>query len=139
MYQLEEQTRNEFADKVAGLVQESQRDRARQETRELSDLFEGQELNVTGVLYRAAENDRFYEFAGKLRDYHRNCGDNVSAEGREVVRGQDVRMLKMLLNQVEIDNINPNFPKELHKMTRYPDAIREELFFFKCYEDLMTE
>src|SRR3989344_6663175 len=86
MYQLDETKRNEFASMVAELFPEIKRAKVKQEARELSDLFEGQDINVFGILHRASEKERFDEFKDKLRLYHESHSIGISPYHRQLVQ-----------------------------------------------------
>jgi hypothetical protein len=119
---------------VLRLLPEDQRTQARSEIESLVECFDGQEVNTLGVLYRATEKGKFHEFAGKLRDYYLREGKKVPLETRGLPIGQDVQILRHLISRA--GQTNPNFPPQLEALQRSPAAIKMELFFFDCYEEI---
>ena len=123
---------------VSGLVKlfpEEEKARVGEEARYLLSLYQGQEINTIGVLYGAAEKQRFDEFARKLKDYHEKTGKDVPIDDRALPIGVDVRVLERIVSPRGMKN--PNFPPQLQNLQKHPEAVRMEIFFWNCYQELI--
>jgi len=144
MLHIPREQRSEFLDSIVAMFPEEKREDVITTVNDLADLYEGQDANIMGILYRAAEKKRFDEYAEKLQQHHQEHGNKVSWEGRSFVRGQDNTILRMLLMKEEQiqrgtrpEKDREYHPKVLQTMMKYPAAIREELFFLDCYREIM--
>ena|SRR3989344_3812035 len=138
MYQLDETKRDEFAGQLAELFPEIERTQVKKEAREISDMFEGQDINVLGILYRASEKGRFSEFTEKLRSYYETHSKNISPYHRKLIEENrfSKRDLEYFLFRVSTKQINRNLPKKLLELMDKPKAMEEELFFHECSDSL---
>ncbi len=135
--------RKEMLDEMVLLVPIEKRQQALKVTNELADLYEGQDLNTIGVLWRAVQKGKFDEYAQKLREYYNSEGKNVAVEVRSLPAGMDPGILEMLLKKEEQIRSGDRDPKDrlyLPKIGQnimvHPESIRMELFFLKCYLDM---
>lgn len=112
---------------------------------ELADLYEGSDSNVIGVLWRAMERgtEEFDKYAKKLQNYYKSKVAKIPANARSLVSGQDIATLEMLLQREEqiargerVAKDRMFLPKYAQEMSKYPDAIRMELFFMDCYKEM---
>ena len=144
MYQLTQTQRKEVLEEMLKLVPNSDGERIRDTTNKIADLYEGQDVNALGVLYRAVEKNRFDEFASRLETYHEDYGKNVPVSARPLPAGQHLGLLRTLLMQEEqIKNgerpleDRKRYPHQIQMIVRCPEAIKMELFFADCYQDIM--
>jgi hypothetical protein len=134
MYQLDATKRQQAISQVLGLLPSKSRTEARRTMVSLVHLFEGQDVNVIGVLYRAAEKGRFDTYSERLRKYYALHGKEVPIEVRSLPFGQDVDILRSLISPNR--QRNPNYPPKLEELRRNKRAVKMELFFFDCYEEI---
>lgn len=134
---------SDIINKLTGMFPADKRSVVKNTVSEIVGLYEGQDVNAMGVLWRAVEKDRFDEYATKLKEYHASEGKNVPVVARSVVVGQNTVILETVLKREEeiAQGIRPAtdrqyLPKEIQKLANYLGAIRMELFFLKCYRDL---
>lgn len=135
--------RKEILDEMVLLVPSEKRQQVLKVTNELADLYEGQDANTIGVLWRAAQKGKFDEYAQKVREYYNTEGKNVAVELRPLPAGMNPGILEMLLTkeeQIRSGDRDPKdrlyLPKAGQKVMVHPEAIRMELFFLKCYQDM---
>ncbi len=135
--------RSGVLDELLELIPRGQRASARKTANKLADLYEGQDANVIGVLWRAAQRGKFDEYTRKLHDYYNTDGKNVPVNVRSLPAGQNPAILETLLKKEEQIAAGTRDPKDrsyhprvLQNIMRHPEAIRMELFFLKCYQDM---
>lgn len=140
MYQLNKKARNKTITTILATLPKNERGEKRAEVNEIVDLFEEQDANALGVLHRAAEKGRFEEYIGKLKDYYQREGKDVPVDERPIARFQPAGELSYWLKRNRNGKAdNPNLPNEVKNLIEHPESIKMELFFAKCYEEIMGD
>lgn len=144
MYQLTQTHRREVLDEMLKIVPDSDRKRIRDATNKIADLYEGQDANALGVLYRAAEKNRFGEYASRLESFYEKDGKHVPVSARALPVGQHLGFLSSLLMQEEQiergkrpKEDRKRWPRQIQNILQYPEAIKMELFFGECYKEII--
>ncbi|MBN2052079.1 hypothetical protein JW756_01115 [Candidatus Woesearchaeota archaeon] len=143
MYELNKEDRKQVVDDLALLIPNSKRCEARKIVNELADLFEGQDMNAVGLLYRSAEARRFDYYVKKLRVYYEQEGKNVPISIRSIARNQNIGVLKDIVekeNQI-MNGSRPKsdrkyWPKQVQILARYLGSVKMELFFADCLKEI---
>lgn len=145
-YVVQEQDRENIASELVYMLPENERDGAKKKILEIADLFEGQDENAIGLLWRAAEHERFDEYAQKLLDYHQEKGQYVSPSDRRAISRANLQepVLRMMAQREEqiANGTRPAkdrtyLPEQMQKLITKRGAVNMELFFLDCYRDLM--
>lgn len=144
MYEIKKEERAGIIDELVRLLPDEKKADATTRVDHLADLYEGQDQNTIGVLWRAAEMGRFDEFAERLQEYHDEKGQHISVKERAYARNQDARVLNMLLQkerEIEAGTRHPKdrsyHPKALQDLARHVSSMEMELFFMDCYREMM--
>lgn len=126
------------------LLPQSKRESAKKIINEIMDLYEGQDANAMGVLYRAAEKGCFEKYVKKLESYYEKEGKYVPVQFRHLARRQPLALLETILKQEEEiqagkrpEKDRERWPKPLQNIHEHPESIKMELFFANCYKEIM--
>lgn len=146
MFELAREDRDSVIADMLKFVPGKERERVQRLTNEVVDLFEAQDTNALGVLYRAAEKKKFDEYVKKLKNYYEKEGKDVSVNIRSGPRNQNITVLRSILEKEEqIQNGKRDrkdrtyLPQPLQNLMKYPGAIKMEIFFFDCLRNLAKE
>lgn len=142
--ELESEHRTEVISTILGLLPEGERGKYQEGIAKLTKSFEGQDANTLGVLYRAAEKDRFEEFYNKLEEYYEKEGQHVSVERRGAARNVNSIVLEDIVKkETEIANKERDpkdrtyWPKKVQILAKNLGSVKMELFFLNCYREIM--
>lgn len=146
MYELNPQKRKEVMGELLQLLPPSKRNEARKTVNELADLFEGQDLNTIGVLWRAAEVNKFDDYTAKLKDYYTREGQYISVRSRRTARNYNVGLLRAIAIQEKqiAEGFRPEserryWPQQFRELIKDLGSVKMELFFADCFEEIMKK
>lgn len=110
---------------------------------EIAGLYEGQDSRAIDILYRAAEENRFDEFVGKLRDYDSEKGKVIPIDIRGLANEVDTHILEDILQKstslehekVSTENIK-FLPLSTRRLYENLEVVKMELFLRNCIKEL---
>jgi hypothetical protein len=145
-YILPKEERESMVAELVELLPAEGREEAKKKVMELSDLFEGQDLNTLGVLGRAAEKGRFDEYEQKLREYHQEKGQYVSPSDRKLICETQIpepilRMMAQKEDEIAMGTRpvedRDRHPRKIAALMPKRGAVKMEIFFLDCYKEIM--
>ncbi|MDE1970373.1 MAG: hypothetical protein KGI50_02225 [Patescibacteria group bacterium] len=143
MFELAQRDREAVIMEILAFLPPEKREEAQKLAQRVTNCFEAQDANALSVLYRAAEKGRFDEYAQKLQEYHEKEGKNVPVDTRSSPRNGDIIVLRALLKKEEEirrgerEPSDRNYlPRRSQNLVKHPGAIKMELFFFDCFQDI---